>query len=51
MLLDEIRLFDNDEVQMEEISSKPQEKDINKFDTNETSTDNVATCHRVFQDQ
>ena len=46
MLLDEMRLFDSAEVQMEQVSSKSQEKekkkDFYKFDTdNETSANNI----------
>ena len=46
MLLDEMRLFDSGEVQMEEVSSESQEKEIKKycyeFDTDdETSANNI----------
>ena len=37
MLLDEMCPFDNDD-------------QMYKFNTNETSTDNVARCDRIFQD-
>lgn len=43
MLLDEMRLFDNNEVQVEEFSSKSQEKkDFYEFDSDdETSTNTI----------
>ena len=49
MLLDEMRLFDNDEVQVEEFSSESQEKekkkDFYEFDSDdETSTNTIRRC-------
>lgn len=40
MLLDEMRLFDDDEIQVEEVSSKSQEKDFYEFDMDDEASIN-----------